>query len=256
MNLKKVTLLLTIFVSVMLLSACGGGKTTIPDANTDAPVAQDAPIVADGFLVPHQHAYISFLRSGVVEEILVQEGQHVEKGQVLARLQKTAQMDAEIGKANHELLSAERALELVGGRDVPSAQARVDAAKLQLEAAQSVLSELELSAPFSGTIMEINLFVGENVTPDKNVFLLADLSKWFIETDNLTEIEVVNINVGQAVTVTPDALPNVSMTGEVESISGVFEEKRGDITYTAKIAVGIVDPRLRWGMTVAVTFDQ
>ena len=255
MNLKKVILLIVIFVSVAILSACSDGGEATPTATGEAPaVLQSMPVVADGFLVPRQHTYVTFLRNGIVEEILVQEGQLVEKGQVLARLQKTVQMDADIEKAKHELSSAERALELVGGRDAVPAQARIDSAKMQLQVAENAISELELKAPFSGTIVTIDLFVGESVTTDKDAMLLADLSEWFIETDNLTEIEVVNVSVGQQVSIKPDALPDVNMTGEVESISGVFEEKRGDITYTVKIAVGIVDPRLRWGMTMAVTF--
>jgi hypothetical protein len=61
---------------------------------------------------------------------------------------------------------------------------------------------------------------------------------------------------GQGVTVVPDALPGVTLTGTVESISDVFEEKRGDITYTASILLDGIDPRLRWGMTVVITFDE
>jgi hypothetical protein len=40
----------------------------------------------------------------------------------------------------------------------------------------------------------------------------------------------------------------------VESIDQVYEEKRGDITYTARILLDSADPRLRWGMTVSITF--
>ena len=36
----------------------------------------------------------------------------------------------------------------------------------------------------------------------------------------------------------------------------MFEEKRGDITYTVRIRINEPDPRLRWGMTVEVTFAE
>ena len=49
-------------------------------------------------------------------------------------------------------------------------------------------------------------------------------------------------------------MPDLELTGTVESINPVYEEKRGDITYTARILLDSVDPRLRWGMTVAITF--
>ena len=76
------------------------------------------------------------------------------------------------------------------------------------------------------------------------------------ETDDLTEIEVVDISLGQKTIIVPDALPDLELTGTVEEISDQFEEKRGDITYTARIQIDDIDPRLRWGMTVAITFKE
>ena len=60
---------------------------------------------------------------------------------------------------------------------------------------------------------------------------------------------------GQAVQVTPDALPDLKLAGKVESISQFSVEKFGDVTYTAKINLDEVDPDLRWGMTVKVHFQ-
>jgi len=100
------------------------------------------------------------------------------------------------------------------------------------------------------------LILGEQITPGSPVATLVDFSHWFIETDNLTEIEVVDVAVGQAVTIVPDALPDVSLTGTVKAIDDFFVEKRGDVTYTARIQVGEIDPRMRWGMTVVVTFEE
>ena len=86
--------------------------------------------------------------------------------------------------------------------------------------------------------------------------MLADLSGWQIETDDVTEIKVPSIKVGQAVTVKFDALPDVTLKGEVESISSVSQVKSGDVVYPVKIKVLENDPRLRWGMTAAVTFER
>jgi hypothetical protein len=54
----------------------------------------------------------------------------------------------------------------------------------------------------------------------------------------------------------PDAIPDLQMEGQVEAIKDVFEEKRGEITYTTRILVKNPDPRLRWGMTVVSTFER
>ena len=58
-----------------------------------------------------------------------------------------------------------------------------------------------------------------------------------METEDLTEIEVVDIQVGQMATIVPDALPDVEMDGEVVEISDTFQELRGDIVYTVRLKV-------------------
>ncbi len=100
----------------------------------------------------------------------------------------------------------------------------------------------------------MDLIAGQRVSPGVEVLRLVDFSQWYVETDNLTEIEVVDIADGDQATITPDALPDLDLSGEVEKISDLYEEKRGDVTYTARIRLTDDDPRLRWGMTVAVVF--
>jgi hypothetical protein len=48
----------------------------------------------------------------------------------------------------------------------------------------------------------------------------------------------------------------MELAGVVETIKDLSEEKRGDVTYTVTIRLDKSDPRLRWGMTVAVAFEQ
>ncbi len=139
---------------------------------------------------------------------------------------------------------------------IASAESRIAAAQANIAATQSALDDLDLVATFGGTVVDFDLILGEQVTPGQPVVTVADFSQWYVETDNLTEIEVVDVAVGQAVTILPDALPDVELTGSVESITDFFEEKRGDITYTARILVDEIDPLLRWGMTVVVTFVE
>jgi HlyD family secretion protein len=138
---------------------------------------------------------------------------------------------------------------------VAAADARIKATEENLTAAKANLDNLDLKATIDGTVVDTDLVVGQQVSPGQPVMHIADLSKMYVETDDLTEIEVVDVKIGQKVTVVADALPDVEMTGTVESISQVFEEKRGDITYTVRIILDDPDPRLRWGMTVVVTFE-
>ena len=140
--------------------------------------------------------------------------------------------------------------------DVANAKARISTAETQLSASKADLEKLDLIATMDGKVVSTDLKPGITVTAGQPVIELADFSEWDVDTDNLTEIEVVDVSIGQKVTVTPDALPDVKLNGEVIKISDTFEEKRGDITYTVRIALNEIDPRLRWGMTVVVDFEK
>ena len=138
---------------------------------------------------------------------------------------------------------------------IAAAEGRIEAAQAAIAAAEAALDDLELVATINGTLVELNLIAGQRVSPSEPVARLADFSQWYVETDNLTEIEVVEIEIGQPALIFPDALPELELAGTVERISDVFEEKRGDVTYTARVRLSESDPRLRWGMTVMVRFE-
>jgi len=159
------------------------------------------------------------------------------------------------GPNSDDVALAEARIEAAEAR-IAAAEGRVASAEANITSAQAALDNLEVTATFAGVIVELDLLVGEQVSPGVSVATLVDFSEWYVETDNLTEIEVVAVSEGQTVTIVPDALPELELNGHVEEIDDLFEEKRGDITYTARILVDEIDPRLRWGMTVVVTFEE
>ena len=133
-------------------------------------------------------------------------------------------------------------------------ESRLAAAKAQVTAAESLLAGYELKAPFAGTLTDINVEIGQLVGPELWAAQLADLSGFYVETSDLTELEVVKIVEGQAVKSVPDALPDVALAGRVERIGQSFKTQAGDVVYTVTIRLDETDPSLRWGMTVEVTF--
>ncbi len=135
------------------------------------------------------------------------------------------------------------------------AQARLDNAKAQVAAAQDALNNFELKAPFDGMVADVSVDLGQQVGPGTVAVSVTDPSQWIVETNDLTELEVVKLADGQKVTMVPDALPDVKLTGTVQTISGAFTKQGGDIVYNVRILVdNPVDPRIRWGMTVEATF--
>ncbi len=85
---------------------------------------------------------------------------------------------------------------------------------------------------------------------------VADFSNWFVETKDLTELDVVKVKVGDEVELVADALPDVVMKGTVTSIKQVFGEYSGDVVYTIRIQITDPAESLRWGMTVDTKFTQ
>ena len=362
-------------------AACGGAAAPGGGNGEATPVPtgiSDVEIVSEGRLVPNETEQLAFFANGQVEEVLVDEGDQVSAGDVVARLGNREQIEASIAGAESELLAANQALDdlnenndiakanalqaiatneravrdaqyqvdnyiipqeqqgltaqqavdkmktvldearqafepykyyssgnstrkdlkedldtaqsdynnavkrleyetalanakarldeakrdyetLKDGpdpKDVDSANSRIDAANANLAAAKASLDNLDLVASIDGTVVTQDLIVGQNVTAGQPVMQIADFSQMYAETDDLTEIEVVDVSVGQKVTVVADALPDLVLNGTVDKISDVFEEKRGDITYTVRILLDDMDPRLRWGMTVVITFKQ
>ncbi len=132
---------------------------------------------------------------------------------------------------------------------------QLDLAKAQTVAAQSALDNYDLKAPFAGTVADVNVSAYQMVSPQTWVVALADTSQWYVDTSDLTEMDVVKISVGQTVQVTADALPGVTMNGVVESISGASKIQGGDVLYTVHIRLNDPDPSLLWGMTMEVTFS-
>ncbi|MBI5934289.1 MAG: HlyD family efflux transporter periplasmic adaptor subunit [Chloroflexi bacterium] len=158
--------------------------------------------------------------------------------------------DMELKKALHE--EAQRVYDRVkNGPDVD----QLALLKARLNAAKANVSAFAIVAPFDGTVMDVNTALGKQAGPETWAVKVADTSAWYVETNDLTELEVVKIAVGLKAALIPDALEDAQMTGVVETISQAFTMQGGDILYRVKIKVDEVDPRILWGMTVEITFD-
>ncbi|NTU75996.1 MAG: HlyD family efflux transporter periplasmic adaptor subunit [Anaerolineaceae bacterium] len=159
----------------------------------------------------------------------------------------------DIAEANLKLAQDELAKLKAGNPDpIASAQARLASAKAAVVSARAALDALELTATIDGTVVDVTLQAGERVPAGQPVMTVADFSSWVVKTDDLTEVEVVDVKLGEKVEIRLDALPEVKLNGEVTQINKRFEEKRGDTTYTVTAVLNQTDARMRWGMTAAV----
>lgn len=163
--------------------------------------------------------------------------------------------DVEAAAARVRQAQAQLDLTRAGARPetIAAAQADVAVAAAALEQALAALAETELRAPFAGTVAALNVKVGEQVVAGAPIVRLADFSTWRIETEDLTEMDIVAVRVGDRATVVFDSIPDLELPATVMRIRPIGENKQGDITYTAILALEQQEPRLRWNMTASVT---
>ena len=184
-----------------------------------------------------------------------------------ARVQRAqAQLDllsainpTDVSAAEAEVRRARAQLDLLAAGPRPeaiaAAEAEVANAKATLTQAKIALVETELRAPFAGTIAALDARVGEHAGIGSPMVRLADLTTLQIETDDLTELNVVRVEEGAPAIVTFDAIPGLTLTGKVLRIKPLGENKQGDMTYTVVIQPEQLDNRLRWNMTAAVAIE-
>jgi HlyD family secretion protein len=137
-----------------------------------------------------------------------------------------------------------------------AARARVDQASAALEQARLQMDATVLRAPLAGTVAMLDARVGEQVLPGVPVAQVADLAHLEVQTDDLTEVNVVGLEPGDPATITFDAIPDLTLDGKVARIRALGENRQGDIVYTVVIEPDQQDPRLRWNMTASVAIEN
>lgn len=291
--------------------------SAVAASSTDPSAAND--FFSIGAVVPVRHVELRIGATGRIVDIPVNEGDIVQKDQVLVRLDNREQMttlaeteatlhaaqaqleklkagplpqeiaiaesNVEIAQANlsritegtpdlnvtsldmnvsrtvaeAELRRAEAELALLQSsaqaEDIAIAEANVARAQADLQRAQLALEATELRAPFAGTVASLDLEVGEQIGIPSPVVQIADLTEWQIVSQDLDELSVVNVQAGDKVAITFDAIPNLELLGTVTHIRPVGNYSRGSSTYSVIVKPDSVDSRVRWNMTTQLVFQ-
>jgi len=214
------------------------GKTICPGLGPYEERARYSLQVATEALEAAQ-AQLSALRAGAAERIAAADA--AVEAAAAQRDAAQAQLDLLRAGATDEEIAAQRAV-------VAQVQAALDEAQVALE-------RTEVRAPFAGTVGLVDTRVGELVAPGQPLVTLGDLSTLRVETTDLDEIDVARVDVGQQVDVTFDALPEEVFAGEVRRISPMAASGSGGVNYAVVIALGDIDPAVRWGMTAFVDIE-
>jgi membrane fusion protein, heavy metal efflux system len=241
---------------VSSLKADTTGITLTPDAPqwkyvelavaTTGPALAPLPVPAHVDLDPKRTAAVGVPLPGRVEDVTVRLGSRVKQGDRLfsVRSGAFADLDREAEAARAQVAVRQRLLErakelfdlkAAPQKEVFAAEAELKEAELTLKAAESKQRSLSVAAAGdnlfwvravrAGTVVELDLFPGQEVGPerDKPVLRLSDLDEVLVIAD-MPEVDVREVTIGEAVTITAQGLE--PREGVVEYISEVVEPRR------------------------------
>ena len=149
---------------------------------------------------------------------------------------------------------------------VTAAQAQVKSAKLALQQAKDTAAERTVTATIDGVVTSLNVQNGDSLgsTGSSNSGAATGSSSSsnapIVITDvnslqaviSLAETDVPNVVVGQKAVITFNALPDLTLSGKVQSIDTQGTNSQGVITYNAIVVPDTSDPSVKGGMSVTV----
>jgi len=265
----------TAFMLLVLLSTgCSPAATAtpLPPVKLDSPSpTTSGSVKASALVVPVQEAHLSFVISGLVEEVNVKEGDQVTSGQPLMALDTTEQ-EYTVAAAEFDLHGAEidaalqrvrrkytnrngKTVYLSGPREkIVVVDAKVAQMQSALKTAKAKLAQGTLVAPFAGTVVEIDVSPGEYVQPAQAVVVLADLRNQKIETIDLSELDVAAVKIGQPATIFVEALEE-EFPGKVTAISPISNTIGGDVVFKVTMKLDEQPKDLLWGMSADIEIN-
>ncbi|MDO9418799.1 efflux RND transporter periplasmic adaptor subunit [Pararhizobium sp.] len=196
--------------------------------------------------------------TGNLSEVLVQSGDKVSQGQVIARLdsdeQRIAADQARLTRKSaaekverYKNLGSASAVTAVEKRD---AQTALETAELALQAAELTLTRREVIAPSSGVVGIIAVNPGDYVTTSTPIATIDDRSEILVDFF-VPERFARNMVVGKEISATAISEPGKVLTGSIHAIDNRIDQASRTLRVRAKIAN--LDDTLRAGMSFSVT---
>ena len=259
-------------------------ETVIAAVSRDVQPSAGTPILtASGYVVARRQAVVSAKIQGRLEELRVEEGSEVRKGDVLARLESldfeaavnraraaVQRAEADLAEQERLLRVAERlAAEKVLAEDQrEAAESRVRIAKAQLAQQEADLAFVEaqmqhtvIRAPFDGVVIKKMAEVGESVAPippgvnistsSGAIVALADLATLEVEAD-VAEANVAKVGKGQPAEVTVEAIPDRRYEAVLRQVIPTADRTKA--TVMVKVTILDKDEDLKPEMSAKVTF--
>ncbi len=249
-------------LTVLLVSSCGEkeGVTEKAPIRVKTEVAgqatTDARLEYVGIVEEKEATAVSFTGMGVVRRVLVNEGQTVQCGQLIAEMDDTQAQnllrgaEAQMNQANDAL---ERFKMLHDNGSLPEVQwveiqSKVAQAKAQYEVARKNLTDCQLTAPVSGIIGKKLVGAGETALPSQAIVTILDINSVKVKV-SVPESEISNVTASTPTTIEVEAAHATTSGGKIEK--GIQADALTH-TYDVRIQVPNADHRLLPGMVANV----
>jgi membrane fusion protein (multidrug efflux system) len=275
-SLAGASLAASVVIFAMLVGGCGKTGAGNAQASETPPPSlvpiQVAPVQVETLAARYSgtatletaaEAQVVAKATGIVRELRVEEGDRVEKGQLLARLDdadarnELAQAEATLKKFQAKFDRAETA---VRTHLIPQDQYEQDKYDLETQRAVVAGAQLQLSytrvvAPISGVIARRDVKAGNLVQANASLFRIVDMDP-LLAVLNVPERELGTLRAGQPVTLRVDALADAEFSGEIERIAPVVDPASGTFRVTCRFSDSSASLRPGMFARISIVHDE
>jgi RND family efflux transporter MFP subunit len=219
------------------------------------------PVRATGTLVGRDELTLSFKVGGIVQRVLVDEGQPVRAGQLLATLDPV-EIDAQVSRAASAAAQAERDLARLRAlhRDSVITTAQLEAGTTGAEVARADLRMArfnrrfaQIVAPAAGVVLRRLVDRSEQVAAGAAALVVRGAGAGMVLRVGLPDRDAVRVRVGDAASVRFDAYPGDTFAGRVRRLAAAAAPGTG--TYEAEIAIDAAGRALASGLVGRADVD-
>lgn len=237
------------------LSACGVGEAKVSDIADQAapaplPVETALPETIDIYatyeatstILSDSDAPVLARAAGEIVELAVEEGDYVEKGQILARLDgerlrlQMLQAKANLEKSarEYERLTSLHERGLISAASFDGLKFDLDAMRASYELQRLNYGYTSIRAPISGVISSRDVNVGQNIAINDTTFHITDTTK-LVAYLKIPQTELTKFSPGHAAEIRVDSVPDRTFKATIARISPTIDERNGTFRATAYI---------------------
>ena len=214
-------------------------------ASLKNPSAVDIAL-AQGHVSDTQEA-LDTLKNPTAVDIALAQAQVNDAQEALDKIKNPTAVDIELAK--QQVADAQDTLDTLknGATD-----ADITVAKSRVTLAEATLLQAKLTAPFAGTVTNVQTLTGDKVSSGEAAFRIDDLSKLYVDL-SISEVDIAQIQTGQDATLTFDAISNKEYQGIVSKIVLVGTVSQGVVNYPVTVQITDGDASVLSGMTASVS---